>query len=52
MQVSAFSHQGKQQHTLVLGQSFKSSCDLSQGQRSRSNRHTPQITIRILCIFL
>ena len=24
--------------------SFKSSCDLSQGQRSRSNRHTPQIT--------
>ena len=43
MQVSSFFlHQGKQQHTLVFGQSLKSSCDLSQGQRSRSNRHTPK----------
>ena len=52
MQVSPFFHQGKQQHTLVLDQSLKSSCDLSQGQRSRSNRHTPKITkMRILGIF-
>ena len=43
MQVSSFFlHQGKQKHTLVLGQSLKSSCDLSQGQRSSSNRHTPK----------
>ena len=43
MQVSPFFYQeieGMQQHTLVLGQSLKWSCDLCQGQRSRSNIHT------------
>ena len=50
MQVSSFFHQGKQQHTLVLGQSLKASCDLSQGQRSRSNRHT--LKSQKMCIYV
>ena len=47
-----FLHQGKQQHALVLGQSLKASCDLSQGQRSRSNRHTPQIMKNAFIMYL
>ena len=49
MQVHLFFHQGKQQHTLVLGQSLNSSCDLCKGQGQVDI--PPNHKMHILCIF-